>query len=377
VFVSGRYWRYSEVSEQLHEILTSFTPLVEPIALDEAFLDVAGATRLLGSPLEIARDIRQTVRRRLGLDCSVGVARTKLIAKLASEAAKPVASLAGTKPGRGVVAVAPGDELAFLHPLPVRALWGVGPATGARLAGLGVTTVAELAAIPEETLRRSLGDAHGRHLAALARGEDARGVQPVREAKSISHEETFATDLHDHDTLRPHAIRMADAVANRLREAGLRARTVTVKVRYPDRATITRAQSIGAPTAAGHTLATLAVALLESVEVGQGVRLLGVAASGLSAGAEGRQLAFDDMGGDAAAADTEQPGAGGAGGAPGPAWEEVEAAVAAVRARYGEAAVAPAALVGRHGLSVKRRGDTQWGPSAAGADGPSDAEPRA
>ncbi|HZU80852.1 MAG TPA: DNA polymerase IV, partial [Acidimicrobiales bacterium] len=153
LFVSGRYWRYQQVSEQLHEVLHEFTPVVEPIGLDEAFLDVAGAVRLLGPPPTIAAALRAAVGDRLGLTCSVGVARTKMVAKLASEAAKPLATSEGPRPGRGVVVVEPEQELAFLHALPVRALWGVGPATAVRLERLGVTTVAELAALPEETLR--------------------------------------------------------------------------------------------------------------------------------------------------------------------------------------------------------------------------------
>ncbi|HLX86952.1 MAG TPA: DNA polymerase IV, partial [Acidimicrobiales bacterium] len=144
VFLPGRYWRYAEMSERLHDVLGAITPVIEPIALDEAFLDVSGALRLLGSPLSIALRIREDVQEALGLTCSVGVARTKLLAKLASEAAKPIAGRQGVTPGPGIVVVPPDQELAFLHPLPVRALWGVGPATARRLGALGVTKVGEL-----------------------------------------------------------------------------------------------------------------------------------------------------------------------------------------------------------------------------------------
>jgi DNA polymerase-4 len=376
VFVTGRYWRYAEVSAELHEILHRYTPVVEAIGLDEAFLDVSGAGQLLGEPPDIARRLRAEVGAELGLGCSVGVARTKLLAKLASEAAKPVATPAGPRPGRGVVVVDPAEELAFLHPLPVRALWGVGPATAARLAGLGVERVGDLAAIPEETLCRLLGTAHGQHLARLAAGDDDRPVQGDREAKSIGHEETFGADLHDHGALHTHLVRMADAVCERLREAGLRGRTVTLKLRFADRSTITRSHTLASPTGAGRVVRAVSGALLESVDVGAGVRLLGVSMSGLVKGPAPEQLHFEL--GEAGPAPREsaafsppgwvgarRTGPGGSGAeAPDAAWEELEAALAAVRARYGQGAVAPAALVQGRRMTVKRRGDTQWGPSA-------------
>ena len=372
VFVSGRYSRYAEVSARLHELLRTYTPVVEAIGLDEAFLDVSGAGRLLGTPPDIARHLRAAVREALELDCSVGVARSKLIAKLASEAAKPTATPVGPRPGRGVVVIPPAEELVFLHALPIRALWGVGPATAARLAGLGAATVGDLAAVPEETLCRLLGNAHGRHMAQLARGVDDRPVVADRQAKSIGHEQTFATDFHDHDALHPHVVRMADAVAERMREAGVRARTVTVKIRFGDRTTITRSHTLAQATASTRLVREVAAALLEAVEVGQGVRLLGVSASALTEAPVAVQLAFDEIDEpDAAAAAAVAATAGGApreagSGAshPEPAWEELEVALAAIRERYGQAAVAPAALLRHGGLAVKQRGDTQWGPDA-------------
>lgn len=376
VFVSGRYWRYAEVSAQMHEVLRRFTPVVEAIGLDEAFLDVSGAVRLLGHPLDIARRLRAEVEEELHLHCSVGVARTKLLAKLASEAAKPRASPGGPLLGAGVVVVEPDSELAFLHPLPVRAVWGIGPATAARLAGLGVQTVGDLAAVPVEALCRLVGTAHGSHLALQAMGQDDRSVEADREAKSIGHEETFASDLHEHESLHPLVVRMADGVCQRLCEAGVRARTVTVKVRFADRTTITRAHTVGEATASPHLVRAVALALVSAVDVGPGVRLLGVSASGLSSTPAAQQLTFDDMGssrppapGDASdGADGEARQGQGTGlvdpAASEAGWEDVEAALAAIRARYGPGAVAPAALVGRKGLSVKTRGDTQWGPDA-------------
>jgi len=384
VFLSGRYARYAEVSEKFHEVLHGFTPVVEGIGLDEAFLDVAGARRILGSPPTIGHAIREAVRDTLKLNCAVGVARSKLLAKLASRAAKPTASIEGTRPGPGVVLVPPDTELAFLHPLPVRALWGVGPATGKRLAGLGVETVGDLAAISEDTLRRVVGDAHGRHLAALARGDDPRPVVGAQEVKSVGHEETFAVDLHDHGASHRHVVRMSDAVATRLREASLRGRTVTVKVRFGDRTTITRSHTVPDAVDSPRAIGAMAGALLDGVDLAPGIRLLGVSVSGLvRTRSEAHQLSFADAG----------PGGDGEDGADGAdlpkvdlhrvdlqradllgvdvqgqGWEEVEAAVTAIRTRYGHASVGPATLIGRSGLGVKQRGDTQWGPSA-----PSDA----
>ncbi len=359
VFISGRYWRYSELSTKLHELLHSYTPVVEAIGLDEAFLDVAGVRRILGPPTAIAERLRREVRDTLQLDCSVGAARNKLLAKLASEAAKPIATTGGRQPGRGVVVVPPEHELAFLHALPIRALWGVGPAAASRLAGLGVATVAELAAIPEEALCRVLGAAHGQHVARLARGVDDRPVVADRVAKSVGHEETFASDFHDHGALHPQAVRMADAVCERLREAAVRARTVTVKIRFGDRTTITRSHTLPQATASHRVVREVTLALLQAVDVGPGVRLLGVSASGLTSTPELHQLSFEDL------ERTAEPSEGGSSAAGNePAWAEVEAALAAIRARYGQAAVAPAALLGGDGLSVKRRGDTQWGPDA-------------
>ena len=361
VFLPGRFSRYQEMSERFHEVLHGFTPVVEGIALDEAFLDVAGARRILGPPPVLARAIREAVRRELQLHCAVGVARTKLLAKLASRAAKPTAAVGGPIPGPGVVVVAPESELAFLHPLPVRALWGVGPATGKRLAELGVVTVADLAAIPVDTLCRVVGAAHGRHLAALARGEDDRPVVAVAAVKSVGHEETFAVDLHDHGSSHGHVVRMSDAVGTRLREASLQGRTVTVKIRFGDHSTITRSHTVTGAIDSPRAIGAVAGALLEGVDISPGIRLLGVSVSGLApARTEAHQLTFAD------AAPDEGPG-------PVPparpvevrlqGWEDVEAAVTAIRTRYGHASVGPATLIGRSGLRVKRRGDMQWGPS--------------
>jgi DNA polymerase-4 len=341
VFVHGHYDLYADYSKRIHAVFEAFTPLVEGIALDEAFLDVAGARRLFGPAEQIAWLIKDRVRDELALDCSVGVGPTKLIAKLASKAAKPKAALKGTEPGPGVVVVNPGEELAFLHPLPIRALWGVGPATETRLKRFGVSTVGELSRIPLETLVGALGQALGRHLHDLSNGRDPRPVEPVRDTKSVGHEETYAADLVEPAELRKEALRMADAVGARLRAAGLAGRTVTVKVRFHDFETITRSHSLSGPVDTGYEIARVASTLLDQVDPTPGVRLLGVSVSNLAKGAA-RQLSLDE--------------------AEAPAWGEASRAVDAVRSRFGDTAVGPAALVGEEGLEVKRQGAQQWGP---------------
>ena len=348
VFLPGSFDRYANYSRRLHEVLLAFTPLVEGIALDEAFLDVAGARRLLGTAPEIGAAIRRRIADDLRLNASVGVATCKLIAKLASEAAKPTASPSGAVPGPGVLVVEPGEEIAFLHPHPVQALWGVGPATRTKLDRFGVRTVGDLAALPVDTLVGALGQSLGRHLHDLAWARDNRPVEPDRAVKSIGHEETFGQDLFDLDRLHVQVVRQCDAVATRLRRAGVAGRTVTLKIRFGDFRTITRSRTVPRALSAGPGLARVAAELLDGVDYGPGVRLVGVSVSNL-AEPEAEQLRLDDGTtlGDGPIDDSE-----------------VASAVERVRLRFGDTAVGPAALVGRDGLRLKRTGDQQWGPSS-------------
>jgi len=353
VFLSGRHSRYAEVSAQLHGILRDVTPMVEPIGLDEAFMDVVGAVRLFGPPVRIAHGLRDRVRAELGLGCAVGIGRSKMIAKLASRAAKPRASRVGLDPGPGVVLVSPDEELAFLHAHDVQALWGVGPATTARLHSLGVQTVGDLAELPTDTLVRRLGRASGAHLAALARGEDPEPVTPNRPNKSIGHEETFSQDLVDPDELEHHVLRMAESVATMLRGESGAARTVTVKVKFKDFSMQTRSHTMSRPISTGGAIGQVAAALLAGIDPGEGIRLLGVSASGLSKGAAD-QLAFDlgdglDQANESATA-IEQ------------SWHDVTAAVDAIRDRFGRSAVGSAARVTDEGVQVPARRDAPWGP---------------
>ena len=348
VFLPGDHAHYGEVSGRVMAIFRSYTPLVEPLSLDEAFLDVSGALRALGDGPHIGRAIRDEVRAEEGLTCSVGVAATKLVAKLASEAAKPRATPTGPEPGTGVHVVPPGTEATFLRPLPARALWGVGPATLARLERFGVRTVGDIADLPVPALVGAAGQANGRHLGQLARGVDPRPVVPDLRAKSIGHEETFPADLHDPAELEREVVRMADAVAWRLRRDRRAARTVTLKVRFGDFRTITRSVTVPVPLDDAPALAAAARGLLREVDPAPGVRLLGVTGNGLVE-ADARQLSFDDV--------------------DGPAWHDASGAVDAIRERFGDAAIGPASSVGRQGLEVKRRGDAPWGPDSAPPEG--------
>ncbi|MCU1388065.1 MAG: dinB [Ilumatobacteraceae bacterium] len=353
IFLSGDHELYSQVSRDVHRIFDEVTPEVEPLALDEAFLDVTGSLRLLGEGVVIGQYLRDRVQSELDLSCSVGVAPNKFIAKLASVAAKPKALPSGVIPGAGVFEVRPGEELAFLHPLPVQKLWGVGPATLERLQRLGVGTVGDLNALGEQTLVAALGKASGRHLYALSRAEDDRAVETERATKSIGHEETFARDLHDLADLRTEIVRLSDAVAARLRASGLGARTLTLKVRFAGFVTITRSTTLPSGIATADAIQRAVGPLLDRIDPTPGVRLLGVHASNFAEPAE--QLQFDDL---FAAAGAASP-------APAAAdWTDASAAIDAIRERFGSTAIGPASTVSanRSGLRLVRRGAQQWGP---------------
>ena len=257
--------------ECLHEL----SPLVEPLSLDEAFVDLAAAPQRDLSPgalTDLGRELKQRIHARTELTASVGLATSKLIAKIASDLGKP----------DGLVLVPPGTELELLLPMSVRTIWGVGPATADRLARLGARTVADLAALTEDELVASLGNAHGRLLHQLARAEDDRPVIPDRASKSVSIEDTFDRDITDRRVLAGVADRMARRVCERLAAAALSGRTVTLKVRLADFSTLSRSQSLPAPTDDAHVVTRLALRLLDDVDTSDGVRLLGVGMSGLA-----------------------------------------------------------------------------------------------
>ena len=255
------------------DIFGSITPLVEPLSLDEAFLDVAGALRRLGNPRAIASLIRARVREEVGITCSVGVASTKFIAKLASTHSKPDGLL-----------VVPADEVIdFLHPLPVGALWGVGERTEEHLTRLGLLTVGDIATTPLATLERAFGPAQGRHLHDLSWGRDPRAVIPDEPEKSIGNEETFDSDTDDHEWIRSRIAGLSDQVARRLRAAGVVGRTVGLKVRFADFTTITRSRTLEIPTDVGADIYATAWGLFDALKLQRArIRLVGVRMEGLT-----------------------------------------------------------------------------------------------
>ncbi len=316
-FVSNDFAAYQEFSQQIRDIFFSFTPLVEPLSLDEAFLEVAGSVRLFGPPESIARQIKARIGE-LGLPCTVGVAPNKFLAKLASTRGKP----------DGLLIVAPDRVEEFLHPLPIDALWGVGPQTGEALRRLGLKTVGQVAAMPRRTLERAIGDSLGSHLHELANGVDDRRVVTHEPAKSIGSEETFTHDLDSTEEILRELLRLSDRTAERLRSSGLCGRTVSIKVRYSNFQTLTRARTLPAELDTAPEIYAVARSLFERLDrVGQRVRLLGVTVVGLEPGPPRRQLLLLE----------EQ--------AKQTRWDEVSKAVDSIRGRFGREAVGPAALM--------------------------------
>ncbi|MEO3819942.1 DNA polymerase IV [Plantactinospora sp. B24E8] len=317
VFLPPDFAAVSAASHAVMEILRDVTPLVEQLSVDEAFLDVSGARRLLGRPAEIARLIRSRVAGQERLTCSVGVAPTKFVAKLGSTRAKPDGLL-----------VVPADQvLEFLHPLPVEALWGVGERAAETLRRLGLATVGAIAEAPVGMLRGSLGEAAAAHLHELAWGRDPRQVSPEHVEKSIGAEVTFDTDLADPETIRRALLGLADKVGVRLRRAGQVGRTISIKVRYADFRTINRSRTLGGPTDVAREVFDTAWSLFTALGPGDRIRLVGVRVEGLSAADQTpRQLTL---------------------GAPERGWREAEAAADAAAARFGRSVVRPASLLRR------------------------------
>lgn len=255
IFVGGNFKEYQRLGDAAIAVLGDFTPLVERISIDEAFADVAGCTHLFGSPAEIARTIRKRVRDELGLPISIGVARTKHLAKIASQVAKP----------DGLVAVDPAGELEFLHGLPVELMWGVGPATQARLAGIGVTTIGQLANTPGWSLTRLLGPAAGDKLRSLAWNRDAREVRTHRRAQSAGAQSALGRKPAVESVYRPALRHLADRVASRLRGKSRPGRTITVRVRFADLHAVTRSITLDTPVSATAMIAELAEDLVRAV----------------------------------------------------------------------------------------------------------------
>jgi DNA polymerase IV len=326
VYLPPDHTRYSEVSRAVMDIFRSVTPLVEPISLDEAFLDVAGAQRLIGRPSEIGRLIRERVVESQRITCSVGVASTKFVAKLASTRCKP--------DGLQVVPVA--DVLDFLHPLPVNALWGVGERTAASLARLGLKTVGDLAALPLAALRAAVGDAASTHLHELAWGRDPRRVSPDGPDKSIGAEETFETDVTDRAVVHRELLRLAERSTTRLRATGQVGRTVSIKVRFADFTTLNRSRTLNGATDVTREVYETARDLYDALGFdGARIRLVGVRIEGLGqADGATRQLVLGQR----------EHG-----------WREAEQAIDEASRRFGNGAVRPGTLLDPSGPSVRPR----------------------
>ena len=322
IFVQPDHARYSEVSSHVMEIFHSYTPLVEPLSLDEAFLDVTGSKRLKGSGREIGAKIREEIWKSQGITCSAGIASTKFIAKLASQHCKP----------NGLLEIAPDRVLEFLHPLPVNAIWGVGPKTNEELQRLGLRTVADIANTPRSTLIRALGEGTGASLYELAWGRDYREVTPEEPDKSISAAETFAEDLEDPDEILREFLRLVEKATGRMRKRNLAAQTISIKVRFSDFKTITRSKTLELPLLGVQESYEVVKKLYLGLKLDRArLRLVGVALENLmdQSGAPQQLLLGEREKG----------------------WREATEAIDRATARFGTGSVRPARLVDPEDLS--------------------------
>jgi DNA polymerase-4 len=314
IFVPPEHHRYSEISARVMEIFASFTPKVEPISLDEAFLDVTGAQKLLGSGREIAAAIRAQVLEQEGITCSVGIAETKFIAKLASQHCKPDALLE----------ITPDRLLEFLHPLPVSAMWGVGPKTGEALQRLGLHTIGDIAQTPRATLIRALGEASGASLYELSWGRDFREVSDDEPEKSISAAETFAVDLENPEEILREYLRLTEKASSRLRERELFTKTIAIKVRFADFTTISRSKTLPLPIDSTQEIYEVVRTLYKNLKIDRArLRLVGVSLENLQGGApEQMMLGSREKG-----------------------WREADGAIDRAHARFGSGSVRPGRLI--------------------------------
>ena len=314
IFIPPRMHRYAEVSEQVMAILRDFTPLVEPLSIDEAFLDVTGARRLLGSGREIAQAIRQRIEGELGITCSVGIAPSKFVAKLASTHCKP----------NGMLEIRQERVLDFLHPLPVSDLWGVGPKTGEVLERLGLRTVGDIAQTPRATLIRALGEAVGSHLYELSWGRDFRGVELDDSESSISNVETFSYDIDNREEILREFLRLTERATSRMRERALFAKTISIKVRFSDFTTITRSKTLPLPIDSTHDVYEVVKQLYNALKLERvRLRLVGVSLENLVEDApEQMMLGQREKG-----------------------WREAEGAIDRARHRFGGESVRPGRLI--------------------------------
>jgi DNA polymerase-4 len=317
-FVSPDFDSYTAVSRSIAAVFGTVSATVEAASIDEAFLDLTGSVRMFGAPATIGEHVRAVVADEQGITCSVGIGPTKFVAKVASRAAKP----------DGLVEVPPGRVTAFLHPLPVEAMWGVGPSTARRLHGLGLETVGDLAQAPVPTLRQTFGPHAGRMLHELAWGRDGRRVVPTEPERSVGSQETLGRDTDDPAVVRRELLRMADRTAGRLRRAGLVGRTVSISIRFADFTEVTRAATLPMPTDVTEEVYAAALGLYERLALGRArIRRIGVRVQGVTPGAEAyRQPQLTD---------------------PDRGWQEADQAVDAAVRKFGPAAVQRLALTRR------------------------------
>ena len=314
IFLPVDMARYQEVSEHVMEIFHSFTPWVEPISLDEAFLDVTGSQKLLGTGREIAVAIRKKVEEQEGITCSVGIAPSKFIAKLASANCKP----------NGMLEITSDRILTFLHPLPIQAMWGVGPKTAEVLERLGLRTIEDIAKLPRATLIRALGEANGASLYELAWGRDYRDVTPEEPDRSISAAETFPQDLDNPEEILTEFLRLTERATARLRDRDLFAKTISIKVRFADFSTINRSKTLPLPIDSTHDVYDVVKGLYQALRIERArLRLVGVSLENLSEGAPHQMMLGEREVG----------------------WRQAEGAIDQARARFGKGSVRPARLI--------------------------------
>jgi DNA polymerase-4 len=314
IFLPVDMARYQEVSEHVMEIFHSFTPWVEPISLDEAFLDVTGSQKLLGTGREIAVAIRKKVEEQEGITCSVGIAPSKFIAKLASANCKP----------NGMLEITTDRILTFLHPLPIQAMWGVGPKTAEVLERLGLRTIEDIAKLPRATLIRALGEANGASLYELAWGRDYRDVTPEEPDRSISAAETFPQDLDNPEEILTEFLRLTERATARLRDRELFAKTISIKVRFADFSTINRSKTLPLPIDSTHDVYDVVKGLYLALRIERArLRLVGVSLENLSEGAPHQMMLGEREVG----------------------WRQAEGAIDQARARFGQGSVRPARLI--------------------------------
>lgn len=347
VIVDGRHSRYTEFSNEFQKILGTFTDEIEPIGLDEAFMDVSGASMLFGHPIKISEQIRRTVFESLSLSVCIGVGTTKQIAKLASRRAKPAVSNGKVIQGPGIYVVWPGEESDFLGPLSVGELWGVGAKTLEKLNGIGIRTVSDLREVPPKSLLKLLGKS-GQKLHQLAMGIDGDRVTSRHVRKSIGREKTYSIDLFSQDNISGELVRICDSVAGSLNQKGIGTRTITLKVRFGNFQTLTRSVTLAQPTNSQAEIIKHVRMLTSQISFDQGVRLLGVSLSNLSE-TKSVQLTLDGLENDTRQVSLTQ-------------------AMTKIRERFGNDSLAPASLLKSGKLDMIRGHENQWGPNHPGQD---------